>query len=183
MSKTDIIHKKARHHRESDIYCLCQLTAQSQTGVMSCGKQYIWISGNMQVLTAVEMRTALSACGYETHHVHSDLCVYDWIQRKNGSDGKSQRKAQDKHCLFPQSWKMGWGDIGAMCQKGSDPQDLWRSWAQRKANLLHCGWYDFIEGKAFVTGIASDGRCVFPPVPPEKEAGLWTSGGWGYVVM
>ena len=45
------------------------------------------------------------------------------------------------------------------------------------------GRYDCIENKAFVTGFASDRRCVFPPVTPEKEAGLWTSGGGRDVVV
>ena len=48
---------------------------------------------------------------------------------------------------------------------------------------MHCGRYDILKDKAFVTGDASDRRCVFPPVTPEKETGLWTSGGWRYVVM
>ena len=50
--------------------------------------------------------------------------------------------------------------------------------AERTGKPVYC-----IENKAIVTGFASDKRCVLPPVTPEKEAGLWASGGGRDVVV
>ena len=92
--------KRARHHSESDIYCSCQPIAQSQTGVMSCGKQYTWFGNDIQVLCTAKTGRALPTCSIATHYVYTHLRIYHRIQGKNSPNGKSQRKHRTSIAYF-----------------------------------------------------------------------------------
>ena len=53
---------------------------------------------------------------------------------------------------------------------------LFRSISHWKACFLYCRRYDSFKDKAFVTGSASDWRCVFSPIPFKGKTGLRASG-------
>ena len=100
----------------------------------------------------------------------------------SGYHGKTTDFAQN-HRTFPQFREIGWYLTWKYFKILRSWNYLFRNTAHRKACFLYCGWYHSFKDKAFVTGYASNWRCVFPPVPFKEKTGLWPSGSCCYAFV
>lgn len=65
------------------------------------------------------------------------------------------------HCPFSEPWKMERKRIGRDIESGSDSDYLWGNRKKREAGAVYSERHDCLKNKAFGTGFASDGRCIF----------------------
>jgi len=91
--------------------------------------------------------------------------------------------SQNDGGTFSEQREMGGRKAGGVDKKDSVGKNIRRGDSQRKTDIFHSGRYDVIENEAFVTGESSDRRRVFPPVTPQGETGLRTSGSIDHAVV
>ena len=105
-------------------------------------------------------------------HEYPEQYLYLGLPWKDYRLCTKQFLSQNYHRTFPQFREIGWYLTWKYFKILRSWNYLFRSTAHRKACFLYCGWYHSFKDKAFVTGSASNWRCVFPPVPFKGKTGL-----------
>ena len=116
-------------------------------------------------------------------HEYPEQYLYLGLPWKDYRLCTKQFLSQNYHRTFPQFREIGWYLTWKYFKILRSWNYLFRSTAHRKACFLYCGWYHSFKDKAFVTGSASNWRCVFPPVPFKGKTGLWPSGSCCYAFV
>ena len=125
----------------------------------------------------------LSQPGDQPSYEHPDQYFHLRIPWKNHGFCKKQPLSQNYNCPFPQCGKMGWFLTFRYVKTLCYWDYLFRSSSHRKTCFLYCWRYDSFKDKAFVTGSASDWRCVFSSVSFKVKTGLRASGSCGYAFL
>ena len=95
-------------------------------------------------------------------HEYPEQYLYLGLPWKDYRLCTKQFLPQNYHRTFPQFREIGWYLTWKYFKILRSWNYLFRSTAHRKACFLYCGWYHSFKDKAFVTGSASNWRCVFP---------------------
>jgi len=138
-------------------------------------KHYTGIRSNLQVFQRNKIDGNIYTESNKTLSVDSDSSIYVRVQRKNSKFREIQPVPQNNSGAFSERGQMDRQQTGKPDKKDSIGKDIQRSHNNGETDILHSGRYHIIENEAFVTGSLPDRRCVFPPVAPEKTAGLRTS--------
>ena len=179
MSKFVILHKKKDTLVQK--CCIMKVTKQTFAAFRKEGvsRKYYNTSFfiHLQPVKKIKLMQKLLEPGNQSFHEYPGQYFYLRIPWKNHGLCQKQSLPQNYDCPFSQLRKMGWFTACRYLKIFCHWDYLFRSIAHRKTCFLHCGRYDSFQNKAFVTGSASNRRCVFPPVPFKRETGLWTPGG------
>jgi len=146
-------------------------------------KHYTGIRDNIQVFFGNKNSENIYAGGDKTSDGDNNNGYNDRVQGKNGKFREIQPMSQDDGRTFSEQREMGGGKTRGIDKKDSVGKNIRRGDRDRKTDIFHSGRYDVIENEAFVTGFASYRRRVFPPVAPQKETGLRTSGSINHAVV
>ena len=156
MSKFVILHKKKDTLNRS--CCIMKLTKQTLQHL----RKKVPISNTIHHSTFIYSQfKKLNLCKYFSNRVighFMSILISIFI---SGYHGKTTDFAQN-HRTFPQFREIGWYLTWKYFKILRSWNYLFRNTAHRKACFLYCGWYHSFKDKAFVTGSASNWRCVSP---------------------